>query len=522
MRANEHLTMPAGHHYVLTRGLPVEFVGMSAALLHRSRCFVELTGSPVTILTYTPDDYDNLRTELTRRDYLVDGLTVLNLFDDLRTWDDERLRAMLPSAAQVTPGVVRLSADHPDVRDVAHARVRTDRPLRLSREERLARIAQRDHLRADGSIVVLERFRLGGPEGFQFTVCDSDSRPLHTFGSRGEAVQFWLDSLPRDPIAWVVADNIDMARHLVDYHRPDVVTIHVVHSNHIDVLKKGTGVPRERSAVLKNLDSFDAGVFLTESQLTHLAGLIGPGRGNRYVISNPCRVPDALPTGRRNRRRGVQIGSLINRKRIDNGIKAVALAGDVIDPRSRPHLDVYGKGDREGDLRTCIDEVRRWPRSVLRARLARLLGQRIGDRLAQIVERRNRPPATLRGYSSHAREEFASASFSLLTSRDEAFGLVLVESMGRGCIPISYDIRFGPNEIITPGVNGFLVKPLDNVAMAKAIRRVVTMDKAERQRMRVAAHRRALDFTAEPITRQWIAMMGDILAERTRAAHRVG
>ena len=37
MHANHGLTLPAGHHYALTWGLPVEFVGMTAALLHRSR-----------------------------------------------------------------------------------------------------------------------------------------------------------------------------------------------------------------------------------------------------------------------------------------------------------------------------------------------------------------------------------------------------------------------------------------------------------------------------------------------------
>ena len=33
---------------------------------------------------------------------------------------------------------------------------------------------------------------------------------------------------------------------------------------------------------------------------------------------------------------------------------------------------------------------------------------------------------------------------------------MLVESMASGCIPIAYDIDYGPSDIITDGVDGFL------------------------------------------------------------------
>lgn len=57
-----------------------------------------------------------------------------------------------------------------------------------------------------------------------------------------------------------------------------------------------------------------------------------------------------------------------------------------------------------------------------------------------------------------------------LPSRVESFGLVTVESMGMGCVPIAYDIESGNRDIISSGKNGFLV-PLANIeCVAQKIR----------------------------------------------------
>ena len=128
---------------------------------------------------------------------------------------------------------------------------------------------------------------------------------------------------------------------------------------------------------------------------------------------------------------------------------------------------------------------------------------------------RTKAPVSLRGYSDHAAREFENASFSLLTSDNEAFGLVIVESMGHGCLPISYDLAYGPGEIITDGVDGFLVPANDVEALAEAIRRVTRMSEQELRPLREAAHRRALDFTDEHVTARWIDVMTTVGAAKT-------
>lgn len=57
----------------------------------------------------------------------------------------------------------------------------------------------------------------------------------------------------------------------------------------------------------------------------------------------------------------------------------------------------------------------------------------------------------------------------LVPSRKESFGMVTVEAMGMGCVPLAYDIVSGSAEIIENGKNGFLL-PLGNfMAWAEAI-----------------------------------------------------
>jgi poly(glycerol-phosphate) alpha-glucosyltransferase len=86
--------------------------------------------------------------------------------------------------------------------------------------------------------------------------------------------------------------------------------------------------------------------------------------------------------------------------------------------------------------------------------------------------------------------------------------------MGRGCIPISYDIPYGPADIITHGVDGYLVPNGDIEALAAQIREIVAASPAELAPMRKAGYMRALDFSDEHVMELWSALMAQIAAKR--------
>jgi glycosyltransferase involved in cell wall biosynthesis len=57
----------------------------------------------------------------------------------------------------------------------------------------------------------------------------------------------------------------------------------------------------------------------------------------------------------------------------------------------------------------------------------------------------------------------------LLTSLYEPFGLVLPEAMSCGLPVVAFDCPYGPADIITDGVDGFLIKDRDIEAFADRV-----------------------------------------------------
>lgn len=64
-----------------------------------------------------------------------------------------------------------------------------------------------------------------------------------------------------------------------------------------------------------------------------------------------------------------------------------------------------------------------------------------------------------RGYLNNLEEEYNSAGVMLLSSSIEGFCLSMLEAIEHGLPVISYDIRYGPSEMIEDGKNGYLIEP---------------------------------------------------------------
>lgn len=108
----------------------------------------------------------------------------------------------------------------------------------------------------------------------------------------------------------------------------------------------------------------------------------------------------------------------------------------------------------------------------------------------------------------------------LLTSHSEGFGLVLLESMAEGCIPFAYDVPYGPADIITDGVNGFLVPAGDVEALAARIHEFLALDEAAVEELRRNARATAAAYSDENITALWSAALRSRRLTRTRAGVR--
>ena len=429
---------------------------MTTALLHRSRAFVRLGGATVDILTFdTRSDYPERDARLRRDGELIDGVRLFNLYEWLREHP-------LPG------GSLRLDRHAftplPDDGSGALTRVRTAGD---------GTVLQIDHRRRDGTLLLSDRRdarQRGALGGRSVVLCDAAGAPVRSWGRIHHLYRAWLDTLTAGEPSYMTVDSKSIAGFMLAYRRPHVTRLHVVHNSHLG----RDGLRDSRRAVFEQLDGFDSVVLLTERQRRDVRGTLG-GSGRLQVIPNATDLP---PVGDfdRDPRRGVVLASLTPRKKVDHAMRAAHAAGAT--------LDVYG----DGELR---------------------------DRMNALAA--GMPGIRMHGYRADARSQLSSASFLVTTGSSEGFPLALVESMAAGCIPIAYDVPYGPSDLID-GVNGILVPAGDVAALEQAITTLMNETPAQLARRRRQARRSAERYSDAVITARWAREMRAVARRRRTVA----
>lgn len=111
-------------------------------------------------------------------------------------------------------------------------------------------------------------------------------------------------------------------------------------------------------------------------------------------------------------------------------------------------------------------------------------------------------------------DRYCDSSIFILTSVYEPFGLVLPEAMSCGLPVVSFDCDYGPREIITDGVDGYLV-PLGNVEVfADRVCQLIE-NPLLRQKMGQAGILSSERFSPEIIMPQWKTLFENIISENS-------
>ncbi|MGW8568496.1 glycosyltransferase [Isoptericola sp. NPDC055881] len=457
-------SLPPGSHAAATWTIPDDYGGMTSALLRRSRAFVQEAGVPVRVLTFSPDlDLDAARAMLEERGELVPGLTLHNVWHDVRSLPDE----------DVAPGRGARPAERPRAEpgEVVRTEERAD-----------GEVLRQLHFRPDGTLAAVDEH--GGSR--RITLYARDGRPGRSWASAWALYRHWLDVVLPERPAYVVVDSKTLVKFFASVQRRDLYTAHLVHGAHLSAAATDAHGPLTvaRTPLVEHLDDYDAVVFLTDGQRRDVLDRVGP-RDHAYVVPNSTDLPDGPLPEHADKYRGAVLASLHGRKRVGQAVMGLGRAArrtglDLT-------LDVYG----DGPMRPQVE-----------ARAAKV------------------PGVTLHGFVRGAADRLADASFLLLTSRAEGLPLVFAEAMARGCVPIAYDIRYGPADIVTDGVDGFLVPDGDLDALAAAIERFVTLDDATVRGMREAAVATAARYSDAAVVERWAEVLQDMTRHRPPSARR--
>ena len=247
---------------------------------------------------------------------------------------------------------------------------------------------------------------------------------------------------PESPIV-AIAEARQVGELFLGY--PGVHLIHTVHSAHT-LAPHNWDSPMDQiwSGWIETADKYDAVVWLTEQQRLDVHKLPGKSDLVSYVIPNPVNIPSDLES-RSNSvdenpsqkpLRAIMITRLVSLKRVDHAIRAWQ---GVTEAFPNAQLDIYGAGPEQDKLQTLIASLK------------------LEDRV------------TLHGYVENAREQARTSTCHILTSSYEGQPLVIAEAMARGCPSISYEINYGPSEMIKDGLSGILVPSGEIDSLASAI-----------------------------------------------------
>ena len=97
----------------------------------------------------------------------------------------------------------------------------------------------------------------------------------------------------------------------------------------------------------------------------------------------------------------------------------------------------------------------------------------------------------------------------LMTSLTESFGLVLVEAMSKGIVPIVFDSAQGAKDIIDNNINGFLIKNRNKEEMANLVLDLIN-DKNRLKELSNNAYIKSKNFSEKSTKKYWI----DLLEEK--------
>ena len=232
-------------------------------------------------------------------------------------------------------------------------------------------------------------------------------------------------------------------------------------------------------AIAEDYPALDAVTALTEGTADRYRELMGPGG---HVVCIPNAAPDN--DGGRRAQPGSRVimaaGALSRRKAFDRLLRAWAL---LAPDHPEWSVEIFGEGVEH-------------------------------DALVALVHRLGlRRSVRLRGHSPKLMDELTRASVFAMTSRKEGFPMVLLEAMSVGLPVVAYDCPTGPSDIVSEGVDGYVVPDGRTRLMAEALGRLMD-DDDRRRRFGEGALEKAKRYELAAIAGRWEKLFGELAAAR--------
>jgi poly(glycerol-phosphate) alpha-glucosyltransferase len=258
---------------------------------------------------------------------------------------------------------------------------------------------------------------------------------IRVFKNDDELIAYWLDQLTSsNETYFLVVEKRPLDKAALMLNKPNVYRTFMLHNRHTKDDNPSV-IKRDYKTLFNNLNKIDKVIVLTNEQKNDITQRFGHPE-KFYVLPHTYEVNQEPSFKERDLSKVVLLSRLADQKQIDHAIRAFRIVCDDL-PDKR--LEIYGAGKEEAKLKKLINELN----------------------LQNNV--------FLMGYATNINEIYSKSALSLLTSRFEGFALVILESLANGCPVVSYNIKYGPTELIQDGRNGYLVNYSNINEMAQQI-----------------------------------------------------
>lgn len=327
------------------------------------------------------------------------------------------------------------------------------------------------HLTADG-FCFLDIWYKGEDILDKYYLFNRNSKEVKQFLSPANFHSHWLEEITSNckHKPYLICDKRMFAPVVRDI-KANVHKIYAIHTNHNH--RKNIEFS-EINTILNHIRSLEQVVTLTEKQKRDILKEYGD-------YNNISVIPHSIPekpkiTEKKDKHLVTLVARLSSTKQIHQAIDSFKL---VIDEVPNAKLEIFGAGK----MRTSLEK--------------------------QIKDLNLTNHVFLKGFTNDTNRIYQKSIVSLLTSKSEAFAMVLLESMINETPVISYDINYGPSDIITDGLDGFLIKEDINTLSEKIIYLLKNPNKAV-EMGKIGRKNILKKYNDELVTKMWIDLFKNL------------
>lgn len=325
-------------------------------------------------------------------------------------------------------------------------------------------------------------WRLTAQNGAVYTFSNIEELTLHFYNDINE--EYWND----DKLNIFIMDRSHLADwHLLHLERPAYTVLHLHNSHAGDAQNPMKSVMNNFYEFgLTNSNGYDAIISATEKQTKDVKKRFAP-QSKLFTIPVGIVPDEEFDESKRvlmkNRKpHSVLVTARVApEKRIDHVIRAIGIARQTVPDIT---LDFYGYVDhRDNDAaQKAID--------------AAISEYKMQDAVHQFE------------YANNVGEIQSQHQIYGLASIMEGFNLSMMEAISHGMVGLTYDVNYGPNELIVDGENGYVL-PYEGInEMAEKLVELFTDDE-KLQEMSTRSYELAERYSEENVWKAWEKLLRD-------------